>query len=231
MEAFIFQWLPEADRTIPLNRGSRALRKRFSPRILEHLPWADYPYHPRVQIWAGWGPEEILLHYRVTEARVKAEWVRINDPVCRDSCVEFFIDPGDGTYFNFEFNPIGTGYLARGHSREDRVPLEEAQVARIRRIGSLGTLPFAEREGETSWTLTVGIPLDLFADTALAAPSGKKFRGNFYKCGDDLRIPHYVTWHPVETEEPDFHRPECFGTIVFAPKTGEKGLWGNSKSR
>lgn len=190
--------------------------------MLGNTPWPDYPYRPRVELWAGWGPEEILLHYRVTEDRVKAEWTESGDPVCRDSCVEFFINPGDGTYFNFEFNPIGTGYLGRGHSRQDSTALDKSLVTQIRREGSLGTSPFAEREGKATWSLTVGIPLTLFAGTDLASPSGKSFKANFYKCGDDLRVPHYVTWHPVETEGPDFHRPEYFGTIHFAPEAKER---------
>ena len=44
---------------------------------------------------------------------------------------------------------------------------------------------------------------------------GKTFRANFYKCGDKLTVPHYVTWSPVETVKPDYHQPEYFGNIKF----------------
>ncbi|MBT5542155.1 MAG: hypothetical protein HOK34_04920, partial [Gammaproteobacteria bacterium] len=27
--------------------------------------------------------------------------------------------------------------------------------------------------------------------------------------------PHYLTWNPVETSNPDFHRPEFFGKLIF----------------
>ncbi|MBO7233161.1 MAG: hypothetical protein J6V16_08435, partial [Bacteroidales bacterium] len=25
--------------------------------------------------------------------------------------------------------------------------------------------------------------------------------------------PHYLSWQPINTEKPDFHRPEFFGTL------------------
>jgi len=44
---------------------------------------------------------------------------------------------------------------------------------------------------------------------------GKTFRANFYKCGDMLTVPHYVTWNPVGTENPDYHQPKYFGLLKF----------------
>ena len=44
---------------------------------------------------------------------------------------------------------------------------------------------------------------------------GLHARGNFYKCGDGLKVPHYVTWAPIATEKPDYHRPEFFGELFF----------------
>jgi len=26
---------------------------------------------------------------------------------------------------------------------------------------------------------------------------------------------HYLTWHPVQSEKPNFHRPEDFGRMTF----------------
>ena len=40
-------------------------------------------------------------------------------------------------------------------------------------------------------------------------------RANFYKYGDILTIPHYVTWNQVGTEKPDYHQPEYFGLLKF----------------
>ena len=43
------------------------------------------------------------------------------------------------------------------------------------------------------------------------------FKGNFYKCGDETKTPHYGSWNPIENPTPDFHRPEGFGELVILP--------------
>ena len=57
-----------------------------------------------------------------------------------------------------------------------------------------------------NWNLTVAIPLVL-----LGLKSGDEFSGNLYKCGDKTKIPHYLSWHPIDTLKPDFHQPYYFG--------------------
>ena len=37
-----------------------------------------------------------------------------------------------------------------------------------------------------------------------------------YKCGDELPHPHFRSWKSIETEKPDFHRPEFFAEVAFA---------------
>ena len=44
---------------------------------------------------------------------------------------------------------------------------------------------------------------------------GKEIRANFYKCGDELDKPHYLSWNPINLEKPNFHCPEFFGTLFF----------------
>ncbi|HEX8038127.1 MAG TPA: carbohydrate-binding family 9-like protein [Chryseosolibacter sp.] len=38
---------------------------------------------------------------------------------------------------------------------------------------------------------------------------------DFYKCGDNLPEPHFITWNDVKAPKPDFHLPEFFGRINF----------------
>jgi hypothetical protein len=61
----------------------------------------------------------------------------------------------------------------------------------------------------------MAIPLTVFFHHELKELKGKVFRANFYKCGDKLAVPHYVTWNPVGTVAPDYHRPEYFGLLKF----------------
>ncbi len=44
---------------------------------------------------------------------------------------------------------------------------------------------------------------------------GHRAAANFYKCGDETAVPHYGAWSPIDTPQPDFHRPEFFGEVVF----------------
>ena len=189
---------------------------------LDQVPWEAYPYRPEAVVRIGWTQQEILLRFDVTEEDVKALFTEDNSPVHRDSCVEFFIAPGDGTYFNFEFNPRGVAYAARGRRRENSKPLSIEEVALIRRFSSLEGKPLPPQGCSGSWTLTIVIPLTLFSGTSLEQPGGKSFRANFYKCGDETIQPHFITWNHVGTKEPDFHRPEYFGCLDFSG-TEEKG--------
>lgn len=33
---------------------------------------------------------------------------------------------------------------------------------------------------------------------------------NFYKCGDDLPAPYYLSWNKIIAPKPDFHYPDFF---------------------
>jgi hypothetical protein len=68
-------------------------------------------------------------------------------------------------------------------------------------------------EGMFSWDLTVKIPMRILGINPDNLP--EKILGNFYKCADGTDSMHYVTWAPIKTERPDFHRPEFFGEIFL----------------
>ena len=40
-------------------------------------------------------------------------------------------------------------------------------------------------------------------------------RGNFYKCGNLTTNKHYLAWNHVDSETPNFHVPESFGTLMI----------------
>ena len=86
-------------------------------------------------------------------------------------------------------------------------------MARIKTWSSLGNEPFEEKEGIHSWQVVVAIPFDMMGIDCNNMP--EMVNANFYKCGDKTSIPHYVSWNKIETENPDFHRPEFFGELYF----------------
>ena len=57
----------------------------------------------------------------------------------------------------------------------------------------------------------------VFATTGggpIGAASGQVWRGNFFKCAEDISHPHWAAWSPVD--EFNFHLPRCFGAIQLA---------------
>lgn len=183
---------------------------------IDTVNWKDYSYKPDVKFRIAYSEREIFIKYYISEDYVKAEKTEINQMVCEDSCVEFFVSPAeDGIYYNFEFNSIGTCLLGSGTSREDSRLANKQIVERVRSLSSLDNEAFGEEKGVKEWTLTVAIPVDLFFRHKIKKLEGLTFRANLYKCGDNLSVPHYLTWNEVETEKPDYHQPEYFGELIF----------------
>jgi hypothetical protein len=69
--------------------------------------------------------------------------------------------------------------------------------------------------GDIHWELTVAIPVDVFTHHEVSSLEGRKCEGNFYKCGDELEEPHFVSWTHIESPQPDFHLPQFFGSLIF----------------
>lgn len=199
-----------------LEEISASLDKQKKRIRIDTLNWKDYNYKPEVELSIAYSDHEIFLKYYIHESYFKAEKTESNQMVCEDSCVEFFVSPeDDGIYYNLEFNGIGTCLLGSGTDRANSKRANPEIISKIRRESSAGKMPFKEKVGDNRWTITIAIPFEVFFHHKISELKGKTFRANFYKCGDLLSVPHYVTWNPVGTEKPDYHRPEYFGILKF----------------
>lgn len=178
--------------------------------------WKDYPYKPNVKFKIAHSGEEIFLQYQVKEKYLRAKYRKDNESVWTDSCVEFFVSPlEDGSYYNLEFNCIGTALVGFGHGKPNRVRAGEEITHKITRLSSLGEMAIDNVVGNFSWELTLIIPAEVFYQHELGSLSGMKMRANFYKCGDELLKPHYLSWKPIQFERPNFHLPEFFDVLEF----------------
>ena len=189
-----------------------------NPQKIEILNWPEqFSYKPGVRFSAWHDGKTLHLRYEVAEQSVKAEEGTPGKAVFRDSCVEFFIKPSadDPHYYNFEWNAIGTLYLAYRTGRKDPEEASAEVLRQVKAVSSLGKETFAERKGPVSWSLDIDIPVSALWHSGLKSWSGLKASANFYKCGDGLSVPHYVTWAPIATEAPDYHRPEFFAPVEF----------------
>jgi hypothetical protein len=200
----------------PLELVAETLDQEIAPLKLEVANWEEYPYLPDVSVQIAYNENELFLQYQVDEQAIKAIVSESNGPVWTDSCVEFFLSPeGNDEYYNLEINCIGTVLLGFRKKGEPAIHATNEQIDTIRRISSLGDTAFPERDDQTEWQITLAIPWETFFKHDLKPVSGKKMRANFYKCGDELSVPHFVSWTKIKTEKPSFHQPEFFGGLEF----------------
>ena len=178
--------------------------------------WKEYPYQPEASFRIAHTGDAIVLHYKVRENSVRATAAADNGPVWEDACVEFFSIPEeDSIYYNMECNCAGTLLVGAGSGRNGREHAPQAVMDGVQRWASLGRVPFEERIGECAWEVVLIIPTATYFKHEVKSLSGKTMRANFYKCGDKLQTPHFLSWNPIAVESPDFHRPEFFGTLRF----------------
>ena len=178
--------------------------------------WAEFPYQPEVKFRAAHIGDAILLHYQVTEASVRAVALADDGRVWEDACVEFFLSPeGNDFYYNFECNCATKLLLHGGPAGGERPTASEEVLKSVKRWSSLGTEPFEERVGECTWEVALVIPASAIFRHEIETFNGKTMRANFYKCGDKLQTPHFLSWAPIELPKPKFHCPEFFGELVF----------------
>jgi hypothetical protein len=186
---------------------------KYVPCKLIYEPWQASVYKPDVAFNIAYGDNAVYLKFFVKEKYFRAEYKKINEPVYKDSCVEFFISlTDDRTYYNFEFNALGTALVAYGSSSE-RVQLPASVISQVKSLASHKTsysdhLPF-------QWELTLAIPFDLFCANSISTLNGTSCKANFYKCGDELPEPHFLCWSNIIAPKPDFHLPQYFGNLIF----------------
>ena len=190
------------------------IRREAGSGRIACVNWPEaFPERPEVGFDISHSGDALHLHFRVREDAVRAVCDTDGGRAWEDSCVEFFFAPRpDGTYFNLECTCIGRILLCRGAGRDGREPLPEELLQGIRRRPSLGTEPFGLRAEPTAWELELDIPATTFG---LDTFDGLHARGNFYKCCDLLPVPHFLSGAPIDTPNPDFHRPEFFGDLMF----------------
>ena len=180
------------------------------------------------QTWAGRGntpprtgaalaalDEALLVFMETEETELRAEVTMQGGNVCEDSCMEFFAtfdcEAGPG-YLNFEINPIGTLHLAYGTEMQNRVMVEKPSHKKFFEINT-GITP-------KGWFVRYLIPYRFIKEYFPSFNDIEnniektQMAGNFYKCGNLTKYPHYGSWNPILSEKGSFHRPEYFGRLI-----------------
>ena len=179
--------------------------------------WADrYPYKPAVSFRMAHCGDALLLHFLVEEDCIRALAERNNGRVWEDSCCELFVQPDNGNlYYNIECNCAGSLLIGCGEKRSNREHASTEVLETIDRWASLGTETIPLQEGTFQWELALLIPATALFRSNISSFNGLHAHINLYKCGDLLSHPHYLSWEPVGTPNPDFHQPQFFGEAHF----------------
>jgi len=208
--------------------------KKTSCNNLEKIDWSQAdgielknymgskPEHfPNVLAKLLYNDKNIFVCFRVEDRYVRAAAQKLQGPVCRDSCVEFFFTPGEDIadgYFNLEINCGGTILLKHQTTRStNTIAVSDSDCKKIEVKTTLPKIVEPEIKEPTIWTLQYALPIEILERYAkVSKPAeGVKWRANFYKCADDTSHPHWLTWAPIDRPMPDFHQPDFFGTIFF----------------
>lgn len=194
----------------------------FHHHSTEHRPIVE------VRILADQEAIHVLFH--VQDRYVRCVGQGYNAPVCRDSCVEFFVQTSDSPaagYFNFEAN-CGGALLSSWITDARRIPggfagyrmLAPEDLSQVAVSHSMPGRVEPEITDLIHWGICLSVPLAIMRKYAQPermwtepAP-GVTWRGNFYKCGDQTSHPHWASFFPIG-DELNFHQPARFGQLSF----------------
>ena len=192
-----------------------AMEEKASKFCVSECNWPrQFPYAPDCNGSIARSRTHLAVVFHVRGLDLRATALQDNGNSWEDSCCEFFIaDPFDGTYYNFELTCIGSLLASKRKSRSESALIPTERLKDVIRHSSLEHKPWDESGKIFSWTVAILIPFGLIGMDGESLPVS--VRGNFYKCGDLTAHPHFLSWNPIDTPKPDFHRPEFFGELIL----------------
>lgn len=168
---------------------------------------AEYDVYFKMCFLKGAG---IALRMRCNEKELRACGKIRDDRVWEDSCMEMFLCPFEhrDEYVNFEINCNGVYLSQFGDVRENRMFIKELTdiEADVR-----------TEITEDGWSLETFVPCRLISEVYGEEFAADKcsIRGNFTKCGDMTKYPHYGSFAELSTLDFGFHNPKLFAKIVI----------------
>ena len=171
--------------------------------------WEENGYRPETAAYVSRNGEGLHVRMVSFEKETRVRTCMDNGPVWCDSCMEMFLMPfpDDERYINIEINPAGAMVMDLHRTRREK----EELVFRYRK--NLGLAVFSEAG---SWSAEFKVPFRMLREifgSSYEHGCGSVLYANFYKCGDETQTPHFGMWNEIESDRPDFHRPEYFGRL------------------
>jgi hypothetical protein len=202
-------------------------RRGASPQnwgSIEHFHAASSNHRPQARFLVEYEDAGLYVSFRVSDRYVICRNTEPQSPVCKDSCVEAFLQPKpDAGYLNFEVNCGGTMLLYYvTDATKFRTPVKGFKpvaaelLAKVRIEHSMPRQILDEIGTPVEWSVDYFVPNEVFEAHvgALGPPGVRMWRGNFFKCADSSSHPHWGSWSPIG-QALNFHVPEYFAPIHF----------------
>jgi hypothetical protein len=178
-------------------------------------------YKPKTEVNLLYDDSFIYLIYRIEDQFVKCVTDKINGPVWRDGCVEFFFSPNvkePDKYFNLEINCGGTALMSyKKIPKVEKISVSEDDIKQIKIFSSMPGIIEKEITEPVTWVLELALPIKIlqnYSDISLPR-TGIKWKANFYKCAENNSHPHWLSWTEINSDKPNYHQPLFFGEIEF----------------
>jgi len=199
----------------PMIEAVEILMDSLPKHYLDNQSWPQFKTNCQASFCIAHSGRSILLKFYVQEDIIKVTKHVTNEQVHKDNCVEFFIAfVPEQKYYNIEINCVGTCLMAYGTGRSKRKMLSQNRIDTIQRRIRIQSAP-PQVATNFEWQITLVVPIDVFEFSDFTSLAGQQAVGNFFKCGDDLPAPHFLTWNVIEAAIPDFHLPRFFGELQF----------------
>lgn len=192
-------------------------------------------HRPLTQLKLQYDDRGIFGFFRARDRYVRCVQTNFQDMVCKDSCVEIFLQPhpellpegrAHAGYINFEIS--GSGTLLSYHIRDaertvdgfkDFEKLTSDDGGKILIKSTLPKTVYPEIEEPLEWCLAFHLPFDVMEkylgplrDSA-SGVSGQRWGMNAFKCTEDSSHPHWASWQQCSSF--NFHEPSDFGYLLF----------------
>lgn len=186
----------------------------FEQQQISCEPWPAFVSDAKASFVIAHDLNSILLKYTIQEQYLSAKEID-NGNIHNDSCVEFFIAFGEeDSYYNLEFNCLGFTKIGFGADRSNRQLLPTEIISKISFTSRINSNLWKKKDG-FDWEILLIIPKEIFVHHNIKSFDRLKARGNFYKCGDGLPQPHFLSWNAITAEEPNFHDTTSFRALEF----------------
>lgn len=157
--------------------------------------------------------EGIALKMRCDETELRFVGKVRDDSVWEDSCMEMFLCPFEhrDEYVNFEINCNGVYLSQFGPERNNRKFIKEIT----------DTAPDVKTTiTDDGWSLELFVPCRLISEVFGEEFTADKcsIKGNFTKCGDLTKYPHYGSFTELSTLDFGFHNPRLFAKINISER-------------